>query len=286
MKFSRNISVCLLIMGLLFLASGCKTLGTNKVETPSPTPSKPVVKMMNVVVYYPKMTDTENYLVREVHKLKQTSDMPKIAVEELIKGKPVTDGAYKVIPSSTKVLGIKIDNQGAATVDFSAEVLKNANVGASGEAMGIASIVNTLTEFPNIKKVSFTVDGQVNKAIDWWGHVGLSEQPFSRDLSVVSEPAIWVTSPVSGQIISNPVEIKGSARVFEATVSYRIKDASGKILADGFTNASEGAPGRGDFTTKVGFTTAGPGQGLLEVFEVSMKDGSDRNKVIIPVKWK
>ncbi len=285
MKLSRNVSIFVLMMGLLFLATGCKTFGTDKVKTPDPTPSTPVVKMTNVVVYYPKMTDTENYLVREVHKLKQTSDMPKTAVEELIKGTPVTDGAYKVIPSATKVLGIKIDNQGVATVDFSAEVLKNANVGASGEAMGIGSIVNTLTEFPNIKKVSFTVDGSVNKAIDWWGHVGLSEQPFSRDLSAVNEPAIWVTSPSSGQIISSPVEIKGNARVFEATVSYRIKDASGNILAEGFTNASEGAPGRGDFQTKVGFTTAGPGKGQIEVFEVSMKDGSDRNKVIIPVKW-
>lgn len=281
MKLSRNITILVLIMGMLFLASGCENLVTNN----NKTPSEPVVKTTNVVVYYPKMTDTEDYLVREVHQLKQTTDMPKTAVEELIKGKIVTDGAYKVIPAATKVLGVKVDKQGVATVNFSTEVL-DANVGSSGEAMGIASIVNTLTEFPNIKKVSFTVDGQVNKAIDWWGHVGLSEQPFSRDLSVVYEPAIWVTSPVSGQTITNPVEIKGSARVFEATVSYRLKDDSGNILAEGFTNASEGAPGRGDFKTKAGFTSSGPGKGQLEVFEVSMKDGSDRNKVIIPVKWK
>lgn len=284
MKLSRNVTILVLIMGMLFLASGCKMVGTNQNKTPTPTPSKPVVKTTNVVVYYSKMTDTENYLVREVHKIKQTSDMPKTAVEELIKGKPVTDGAYKVIPPSTKVLGVKIDNQGVATVDFSAEVL-HANVGASGEAMGIASIVNTLTEFPNIKKVSFVVNGKVDQAMDWWGHVGLSEQPFSRDLSVVNEPVIWVTAPVPGQTISSPVTIEGTARVFEATVSYRLKDASGKILAEGFTNASEGAPGRGDFKTKVGFKTSGPGKGQLEVFETSMKDGSDLNKVIIPVKW-
>lgn len=284
MKLSRNVTILVLIMGMLFLASGCKMVGTNQNKTPTPTPSKPVVKTTNVVVYYSKMTDTENYLVREVHKIKQTSDMPKTAVEELIKGKPVTDGAYKVIPPSTKVLGVKIDNQGVATVDFSAEVL-HANVGASGEAMGIASIVNTLTEFPNIKKVSFVVNGKVDQAMDWWGHVGLSEQPFSRDLSVVNEPVIWVTAPVPGQTISSPVTIEGTARVFEATVSYRLKDTSGKILAEGFTNASEGAPGRGDFKTKVGFKTSGPGKGQLEVFETSMKDGSDLNKVIIPVKW-
>ncbi len=282
MKLLRNSTVLVLLLGLIFISSGCKIADKNNDKSPSP--STPV-QMTNIAVYYPKVSDSDTYLVREVHKVKKTSDMPKTAVEELIKGKPVTADAYRVIPAATKVLGVKVDDQGLATVNFSAEVL-DANVGSGGEAMGIASIVNTLTEFTNIKKVSFMVDGSVEKAMGWWGHVGLSEQPFSRNISAVYEPAIWVTSPTPGQIISNPVEIKGNAQVFEATVSYRIKDASGKVLAEGFTNASEGAPGRGDFKTKVGFDAAGAGKGQIEVFWSSMKDGSDQGKVIIPVEWK
>jgi spore germination protein GerM len=135
--------------------------------------------------------------------------MPKTAVEELIKGTPTTKEAYKVLPEGTKVLGVKVDDQGLATVDFSTEVL-NANVGSSGEVLGIASIVNTLTEFPNIIKVSFTVDGKAENAMDWWGHVGLYEQPFSRQISLVQEPLIWVTEPVDNQVISNPLKIAGS----------------------------------------------------------------------------
>lgn len=283
MKRSKSLTIFALILGLLCIAAGCKNPSTNNGKPSSP--SKPVVKQTDVVVYYPKMTDTETYLVREVHKLKKTADMPRTAVEELIKGKPVTDGAYRILPAATKVLSVKVDKQGVATVDFSAEVLR-ANTGSSGEGVGITSIVNTLTEFPNIKKVAFTVNGKAENAMDWWGHVGLYEQPFSRDLSVVNEPVIWVDSPAAGQTVSGPMLIKGSARVFEATVSYRIKDASGNVLAEGFTNASEGAPGRGDFMTRVGFTTNGPGKGQLEVFETSMKDGSDLNKVVIPIKWK
>lgn len=282
MKHSKSLTIFALILGLLCLAAGCKNLGTNN-EKPS-SPSKPVVKKTDVVVYYPKMTDTETYLVREVHSLKKTADMPKMAMEELIKGKPVTEGAYRILPAATKVLSVKVNKQGVATVDFSEEVLQ-ANTGAGGESVGITSIVNTLTEFPNIKKVAFAVNGKAENAMDWWGHVGLYEQPFSRDLSVVNEPAIWVDSPASGQTVSSPMLIEGSARVFEATVSYRIKDASGNILAKGFTNASEGAPGRGDFMTRIGFTTNGPGKGQFEVFETSMKDGSDLNKVVIPIKW-
>lgn len=281
-RFSKMIAIMLLLAGVLLVA-GCDLLRSDKDNGKTPTPA---TEEINVVVYYPKDTSYNSYLVRETHLLKKTDDMPKAAVEELIKVTPTTQGAYKVLPANTKVLGVKVNDQGLATVDFSPEVLQ-ANVGASGEALGIASIVNTLTEFPNIIKVSFTVNGKAENAMDWWGHVGLYEQPFSRQMSLVQEPLIWVTEPIAGQAVSSPLKIAGSAMVFEATVSYRLKDDQGNILASGFTNASTGAPERGDYTAEVTFTSPGAGKkGQLEVYEVSMKDGSDRNKVIIPLVFK
>lgn len=283
MKLLRNVTILVLLVGLILFSAGCGT--TEKTHEKFQTPSAPVAQKTNIAVYYTKMTDSDTYLVREVHKVNKSSDMPRTAVEELIKGKPVTAGAYRVLPTATKVLGIKVDDQGVATVNFSADVL-NANVGADGEVMGIASIVNTLTEFPNIKKVSFMVDGEVKKAMDWWGHVGLYEQPFNRNISVVYQPTIWVTSPAPNDVISDGIELEGSARVFEATIAYRVKDAGGNVLAKGFTMASDGAPGRGDFKTKIDFKPAGAGKGQIEVFWVSMKDGSDQDKVIIPIEWR
>jgi len=285
MKWIRNVAILVLLLALGLLSSGCGDR-TSQLSDPgqnTPAPVEPAPEMMDVAVYYVKSTEKEFYLVREVHQVEKTPEAAKAALNELIKGNPVTPDAARVLPADTKILGIKVE-QGLATVDFSPEVLK-ANVGSSGEALGIASMVNTLTEFPTIQKVSFTVDGQVEKGIDWWGHVGLYQQPFKRDLSNVFEPAIWVTAPIKDQIITSPVKISGNARVFEATVSYRIKDDNGNMLAQGFATATEGAPGRGDFTGELAFKPAGPGKGQIEVFEVSMKDGSDRNKVIIPVEW-
>ncbi len=189
MKLFRKATVLVILLGLMLLSSGC---GSRTSQTPipgqtneeTPTPSTPVPPTTNVAVYYLKGTDKESYLVREVHQVEKTQAVAQAAVNELIKGNPVTPGAYRILSPETKVWGINID-QGQATVNFSSEVLRSFG-GSSGEALGIASIVNTLTEFPNIQKVSFMVDGQVEKAIDWWGHVGLSEQPFSRDLTVVS----------------------------------------------------------------------------------------------------
>lgn len=238
---------------------------------------------MNIAVYYLKDNNNEIYLVREVHEVEKSVGVAQAALNELISGNPLTLGAFKVLPADTEILGIIIEN-GLATVDFSAEVLQ-ANVGSSGEALGIASIVNTLTEFPTIEEVQFTVDGNAENAMEWWGHVGLYDQPFKRNLGSVYEPAIWVNNPITDQTITSPITIRGNARVFEATVSYRLKDANGSVMAEGFTTAENGAPSRGDFEAILNFSPSSPGEGQLEVFEVSMKDGSDQNMVIIPVKW-
>lgn len=281
MKVIRNLFVSFMFLALVSL-SGCQSQ-TEPTPEPSPEPEPPAVETMKVAVYYLKDSNNEMYLVREVHEIPKSAGVARAALEELINGTPVTTGAFKVLPANTKILEVNIEN-GLATIDFSEEVL-HANVGASGETLGIASIVNTLTEFPTIKKVQFTVNGKAENGMDWWGHVGLYNQPFARDLSSVYEPAIWVTAPVDGQTIASPLKITGNARVFEAVVSYRLRDAQGNILAEGNTMAAAGAPGRGDFEASLTFTPSAAGSGQLEVFESSMKDGSDLNKVIIPVKW-
>jgi len=263
------------------LTSGCARNRTQPGPVPLPGPVKPDLAL---VVYYSKFTENDAYLVREVHLVQQTQDPKRAAVEELINGQPQTPGAFRVLPKDTRVLGIKVA-QSVATVDFSKEVL-HANVGASGEAMGIQSIVNTLTEFPDVTAVSFTVEGGVDQRTrDWWGHVGLYEQPFKRNLSKVGEPVIWVTAPQPGTKISSPLNVTGSAMVFEATVSLRLVTGDGRKLAESHTNASIGAPGRGDFSTNLSFTSPGSGDGFLEVFWNSPKDGSELDKVRVPIKF-
>jgi len=280
MKIFRIVT-SLLILFVLTLLTGCQSQNQ---PAQGPVPSDPAIpQTMEVAVYYLKDNNNEMYLVREVHKVEKSAGLAGAALNELISGNPLTTGAVKVLPIDTKILGIKIEN-GLATVDFSREVLK-ANVGSSGEALGIASIVNTLTEFPTVQLVQFTVDGKAENGMDWWGHVGLYEQPFERNLSLVYEPVIWVTAPVADQIITSPVMIRGNARVFEANVNFRLKDANGNILAQGYTTAAAGAPDRGDFNAELSYATASAGKGQLEIYEVSMKDGSDLNMVIVPVEW-
>lgn len=280
------------VIALLLAFIVCAGLGgcaANKKGTPSKPSNDQKEKKpetMQVAVYFLKDTGTDLYLVREEHTIPKTTQVAKAAVEELINGQPAAENAFKVLPKGTKVLGVSI-NDGLATVDFSREVLE-ANVGSSGEALGIQSIVNTLTEFPTINKVSFKVEGKIDeRAKDWWGHVGLYEQPFIRDLSNVWEPAIWVTTPKPGNEVSSPLTVHGNARVFEAVVSMRIITKDGQKIAQTNTMAVGGAPLRGDFNTSISFTApAAAKEGYLEVYWASPKDGSDLDLVKIPVIFK
>jgi len=266
-------------VSLLLVLSGCITPGGG--QDPVSREAKP--KTIGLAVYYEKVTAGDAYLVREVHEVPYTKEVARAALEELIRGRPSTPGAFRVLPSSTRVRGISI-HDGLATVDFSREVLQ-ARVGSAGELLGIQSIVDTLTEWPAIRKVSFLVDGRLDqRARDWWGHAGLYGQPFTRDLAKVYEPAIWVSEPAPGRKVRSPLAIRGSARVFEGVVNARLEDAAGTVLAAGHTVAAADASGRGDFAMSLPFT-APAGAGRLTVFAVSPKDGTEINKVVIPIIW-
>ncbi|NPV91204.1 MAG: spore gernimation protein [Firmicutes bacterium] len=284
-RFKSRLLPLLLVFIIAALLPGCQ--GKGNTPEPSATPpeaAQPAAKMP-LTVYYIKYTENDSNLVREIHQVNQSPEVARAALEELIKGNPETPGAVRVLPAGTQVLGVRIDPSGLATVDFSPEVL-SANVGSAGEALGIASIVNTLTEFPTINRVAFSVNGQVDsRTKDWWGHVGLYEQPFKRDLSKVYEPAIWITSPLPSQQIKSQVEVQGSAMVFEAAVCARVVDETGRVLAQGYTTASEGAPGRGDFKLTLDFNPTAPGKGTVEAYSTSPKDGSIINLYRVPVTW-
>jgi hypothetical protein len=89
--------------------------------------------------------------------------------------------------------------------------------------------------------------------------------------SASSDPSgrITITSPAPGAEVAAPFEVRGEANVYEATVSWELRDGS-DVVADGFTTAEEAltmAPYR--------FTVEGvsPGDYTLVVFEADASGG-------------
>jgi hypothetical protein len=79
------------------------------------------------------------------------------------------------IPEGTRLLSINLEN-GLCTVDFSRAFVENHPGGSAGELMTLSSIVNTLTEFPEIERVQILVEGQIGETI---GNI-LLDEPLNR----------------------------------------------------------------------------------------------------------
>ncbi|MCL6087785.1 MAG: GerMN domain-containing protein [Actinobacteria bacterium] len=90
------------------------------------------------------------------------------AVNELLKG-PYENFNFAVIPAGTKLMGVEVSNK-IATVNFSQEFLSESLDSRILDDYIIYTIVDTLTEIPEIEAVSFLIDG---KEIKEYGNVDL-----------------------------------------------------------------------------------------------------------------
>lgn len=130
-------------------------------------------QLVNIKVYYPDENATG--LVAVEKSIKDTDNKYQAAVEALMAGTE-KKGLANVFPKKAKLLQVTVSGK-VAKVNFSRELQKNFVGGSTGEEMLVGSVVNTLTEFPEIQKVQILVDGQEVETLS--GHMDLS-QPLPR----------------------------------------------------------------------------------------------------------
>lgn len=183
--------LAILAVSILTITSGCTEQATNLESSSSNTTTAQVnkdvkssssssavndaeqsseKKVAGVTIYFPdangeKLIPTQ----RQINLSRE--DKYQAVVQALIDG-PISDkeGIY-IMPKDTQVLSVKVKDN-IATVDFNKAFKTNFTGGSTGELMLIGSIVNSLTEFTEIKAVRFTVEGKVLEALD--GHLDLT----------------------------------------------------------------------------------------------------------------
>jgi len=157
------------------------------------------------------------------------------------------DGATTQVPDG---LHLKID-QGKADVS-----------GATLNDAALAQVVYTLTSFPTVQ----TVNGKTRKDVE----------------SFV--PAILVAQPSTGESVTSPLHVTGTANTFEATFNYSLRDATGNEIAHDFVTATSGTGERGTFDFTAPFTVDSEQDGTLSVFELSAEDGAVIHERRIPLR--
>jgi immunoglobulin-like protein involved in spore germination len=153
----------------------------------------------------------------------------------------------------------------------------------SAKTVGASPILQVATySLTADRGVGFSIS--LDQARLW--RVGVLHNPLRVVVDVGGASAsdsVAVYSPRAGDTTRN-VTISGFARVFEATVSWRIKDAGGHEVAKGFTNASIGTSALwGSFQTNATIPANVSGNVTLEVFWASPRDGADMGLVRIPL---
>lgn len=123
------------------------------------------------------------------------------------------------------------------------------------------------------------------------GCLSRNEEPVVED-SVDTEETqeelqIILDAPAEGAEVTSPLVLEGRARVFEATVSWRLKKMNGGIVDEGyFMTKDVDDEYWGTIDERIFLPVLDDDEYILEVFEVSMADGSDRNLVTRRIRVK
>jgi hypothetical protein len=189
----------------------------------------------------------------------------------------VAAGLSTAIPEGTELRGVSVSN-GVATVDLGGTFEDG---GGSVSMLGrIAQVVATLTRFPTVQRVAFRIDGRPVDAIGGEGVV--VDPPVGRRAIEGQTPQILVESPLPGETVTSPIRLRGTANVFEATVSLDARDAAGKVILQTFTTATSGNGTRGTFDTELAVPDH-EGRITVVAYEASAKDGRPLHVVEVPL---
>lgn len=188
--FKHTKCILLALLLLTSLLAGCAGEAPTSSTTPAvpsqqgtvASPGTPTAKteVMPLTVYY--ATKDAMYLVPEMHRVPRNSHPAQTAVELLLI-EPQNQELVRVLPTGTKLKSLAI-KENIAYVNFSEQLIKNNQGGSAAEILQVSSIVNTLTEFPDIHQVQILVEGKKVETIS--GHVDISE-PLSRSTDIIKK---------------------------------------------------------------------------------------------------
>ncbi|MBE8951145.1 MAG: GerMN domain-containing protein [Quinella sp. 3Q1] len=153
-------------------------------DTVKPTENKPArnektERAIKVKVYYPDDSGMKLVEVEREILVDDSVDKYTAAVEAL-REEPEEENLTTIFPKKAAIKSITV-RDGLATVDFDGSILKGFVGGSTGEEFFIGSIVDTLTNFPEVKRVKFLVDGKEIETLS--GHMDLST-PLERMTSL------------------------------------------------------------------------------------------------------
>ena len=155
--------VILLVLGVFYLGWENRKLTVRRLPVPKP----PVIVEEPAAVFFVETTSAAFSLKPVLCSLPGKGDRHIRALKVLFAGPPSNTGLEGLFPRDTRILSLSI-KKGLAIVNLNQEATR-INVGSQGEVLAIASIVNTLTKFPDVYRVKLLIEGKEVESLA--GHV-------------------------------------------------------------------------------------------------------------------
>jgi spore germination protein GerM len=156
--------ILLLGAGLIDLYIKNNRLAGDIGRLPKSIPREPVV------VFYVQPQNNDFKIKPFICPVTSQGDRHLQALQMVLNGPAPETGLMKLFPEGTQALGLTVQN-GLATVNLNRQAMQ-LNAGSSLEALAVASIVNTLTKFPDVYRVKIVIEGKEVESLA--GHVDLS----------------------------------------------------------------------------------------------------------------
>ncbi|MGL4361924.1 MAG: GerMN domain-containing protein [Cellulosilyticaceae bacterium] len=120
--------------------------------------TNPATITQTIVLYFPKENEEKLYKEERTINVNGNAPLEEYVIAELVKG-PTTKGLLPTIPPDTRIDEIR-SQELVCQVDLSYNFKAAQVTGSMQEELIIYSIVNSLTELPDIQKVMFLMDGK------------------------------------------------------------------------------------------------------------------------------
>lgn len=176
----KKIFIFILTLCCLLSVAGCDQDDGQKNQS-KPAAVSTASRQISFIVYRAAADGSEKLLPEKITMNDNGKSLPENALIALLQTKPKSDKMADVVPPNTRLLSLRIDKDGTAYADFSKEIAKRGQ-GSYNEFMLTGAIVNTLTEFPEIKRVQILVEGE--KVTTLSGHMDL-EEPLKRNKTLL-----------------------------------------------------------------------------------------------------
>lgn len=146
--------------------------------------------------------------------------------------------------------------------------------------MNKSTILGAIVVIIVILFLGYSVSTELKKGNNYQKNISLTPTIVQNNANIV------VDLPVKDSVLPMPFTIKGKARVFENQLNYRVLDSKGNALVEGSVIADAKDAGQFGFfeITVSGLNTKG--KATIQLFDYSAKDGSEIDKVILPVVLK